>query len=170
MAFDFSMPLRNVGLGTAKEVVILWSFPIDQTIECVNQAAQRTLTPAYFSSEDSGDSVSIKSESLGNGISMWQNQKKELVDFVLPASVQKEPVEVKLPHVYVQLCSAAVYFRYKDKGSLCSVEVPRLTADIEYSDIGNRKHRMIFDFEVHVIIAAGGGEAFSGYVNCTKRV
>ncbi|MDD4964160.1 MAG: hypothetical protein PHI11_09620, partial [Gallionella sp.] len=29
---DLSVPLRNVGLGTAKAITISWSFPIDQTL------------------------------------------------------------------------------------------------------------------------------------------
>jgi len=163
-----SVPLRNVGLGTAKEIAISWSFPIDETIERVNQSAQRTLTPAYFSSDEWG--VSIKSESLGNGTSMWRNQKKDSVDFVLPASVEKDPVDVKLPHAYVQLCSAALYFASKDKDDKRSFDVPPLTANIEYVDIGNRKHCAIFEFQLNVVAIVGNGEAFHGCIDCTKRI
>lgn len=165
---DLSVPLRNVGLGTAKEVAISWSFPIDETIERVNQSAQRTLTPAYFSNDEWG--VSIKSESLGNGTSMWRNQKKVSVDYVLPASIEKEPVDVKLPHAYVQLCSAELYFSQKDKDVNGSYNLPPLTANIEYIDIGNRKHCAIFEFKLNIVMIVGSGEAFNGYIDCTKRI
>ncbi|MDD2776472.1 MAG: hypothetical protein PHU06_10995 [Gallionella sp.] len=165
---DLSVPLRNVGLGTAKAIAISWSFPIDQTIERVNQSAQKTLTPAYFSRDDWG--VSLKSESLGNGTSMWKNQKNVSVDFVLPASVEREPMEVRLPHAYVQLCSAVLYFASKDKHAKFSFDLPILSANIEYVDIGNLTHRATFEFILNVVAISGNGEAFDVYIDCTKRV
>ena len=100
---------------------------------------------------------------------MWRNQRKVLIDFVLPASVQREPVEVSLPHTYVLLCSALVHLESKEKDGERSFEVPPLTARIEYMDIGNRKHQVTFDFQVDLISIAGAGEAFNGYVDCRIR-
>ena len=165
--YDLSIPMWNVGLGTAKAVVISWSFPIELTIERVNQSAQRTLTPAYFCCDESG--VHIKSESLGNGISMLKNQQRATIDFVLPASVQKEPIEVTLPHAYIQLCSAVLYLGSKDKNTERSFEVPALTAHIEYIDIGNRSYRTDFEFQLHMTAIVGTGESFSGYIECKKN-
>jgi len=164
---ELSVPLLNVGLGAAKAVTISWTFPIDQMIERINQLAQRTLTPAYFSRDDWG--VSIKSESLGNGTSMWRNQQKVSVDFVLPTSIQKEPVETKLPHAYILLCSALLFFALKDKEEKHSFDVPRLTANIEFTDIGNNTHSATFVFNLNVTAIAGNGNAFTGYIDCTKQ-
>jgi hypothetical protein len=165
---DLSVCFRNVGLGAAKSVAILWSFPLEQTVERVNKAAQRTLTPAYFSIDEWG--VSIKSETLGNGTSMWKNQQRVSLDFVLPASVQKEPMPIQLPNAYIQLCSALLFLAPKDKGLDNSFEVPPLTAKIEYIDIGNRMHQSSFNFELNIISIAGDGGSFSGYIDCTKCV
>jgi hypothetical protein len=164
---DLSVSLHNVGLGAAKNVTILWSFPLEETVERVNRDAQRTLTPAFFSSDATG--MTIKSETLGNGTSIWENQRRVSVDFVLPASVQKEPFAVTLPHVYVQLCSALLFLACKTGDSKNSLEVPSLSASIEYIDIGNRIRRSFFEFELHVVAIVGDGKNFSGYIDCRNR-
>lgn len=167
---DLSISLRNVGLGAAKNVTILWSFPLEETVDRVNRAAQRTLTPVYFSSDEWG--VSIKSETLGNGTSMWKNQQRASLDFVLPAAVQREPTPIALPNAYVLLCSAALFLasKDKDKDSAPSFDVPSLTASVDYLDIGNRTHRSSFKFDLQVIAIAGDGDTFVGYIDCTKCI
>ena len=46
----FSLPIRNVGLGAAKEVTLKWSFPIEELVSNINKMAQKSLIPAYFES------------------------------------------------------------------------------------------------------------------------
>lgn len=67
----FVIPLRNVGLGTAKSVVVSWSLPFEALVKEVNEMAQRTLSAAYLTFENG--SLSIKPESLGNITSIWKN-------------------------------------------------------------------------------------------------
>lgn len=164
---DLSLPLRNIGLGSARAVRLHWEFDLAATVKTANELAQRTLTPAYFSIDDWG--VSIKSEALGNGSSLWKNQRDVPIDFVLPASIDKEPVPVKLPHAYVQLAAALVYLRAKEKEEH-SFELPSLSAAFTFSDIGGIRHDAVFDVKVQLVSLFGGGEGMTGYVECSKRV
>ena len=165
---DLSLPLRNIGLGSARAVHLQWDFDLAGTVKTANELAQRTLTPAYFSIDEW--SVSIKSEDLGNGSSLWKNQREVVIDFVLPASINKKPVLVRLPHAYVQLASALVYLRSKDKEKEHSFELPSLSATFTFSDIGGIKHDAVFDVKVHLVALSDGGEGMTGYVECSKRV
>ncbi len=44
----FSIPLVNVGLGAAREIRVIWDFPILTFIATVNRLAQESLVPVYF--------------------------------------------------------------------------------------------------------------------------
>jgi hypothetical protein len=167
---DFAIPLRNVGLGAAKDVAIVWSFPIDEMIERLNATAQRALVPAYFSRDQLG--VSIKSETLGTGTWMWNSHRAKVsLDFVLPASVEQEATSVDIPPLYVLLCSAAVFLFFKDRDSKqesSAFELPPLAASIAYTDIGNRRHRMSTSLELQISMIAEA--EFHASIDSTKSV
>ena len=57
---SLSLPLRNVGLGTAKGVSISWSFPFDALTKQVNELAQKSLSAAYYTFEE--ESLSLDSQ------------------------------------------------------------------------------------------------------------
>ncbi len=164
---DLALPLRNVGLGTARAVSVKWSFELDQTVARANHAAQRTLTPAYFSIDEWG--ISIKSEALGNGTSMWRNQREVSIDYVLPASIQKEPVLVRLPHTYIQLCSALVFLESQDEATVNSIELPPLRAAFTFGDVGGVKHSTLCDIEVKVVMRTGDGKSMKGFIKSSTR-
>ncbi|SAI62772.1 Uncharacterised protein [Bordetella trematum] len=165
---DLALPLRNIGLGSARAVRLKWDFDLSEAVKTANELAQRTLTPAYFSVDDWG--LSIKSDDLGNGSSLWKNQREVLIDFVLPASIDKEPVSVRLPHAYQQLCAALVYLRAKEKDEMLSFELPALSATFTFSDIGGVDHEAVFDVKVKLVSLSGGGKGMTGYVECAKHV
>lgn len=56
----FSLPLRNVGLGAAKEVSLNWSFQIADIISNINSITQRSLIPAYFELQNEALSLNSK--------------------------------------------------------------------------------------------------------------
>ncbi|WP_129781031.1 hypothetical protein [Peristeroidobacter soli] len=161
-----TIPLQNVGLGTAKGVRLIWSFPIADVVTAVNQLAQRTLTPAYFVYEHGA--VSIKSDTFGARTSFWKNQENDWIDYVLPASVQNEAMNLTLPDAYVLLCSALVFFGAKDKDAKSFPELPLLRARFEYRDMGEQEHQAGFDIELHLIAFGGEGELIHGYLESRK--
>ncbi len=132
----------------------------------MNQLAQRTLTPAYFTYE-SGQ-VSLKSDSLGGCTSFWKNQEKVWIDYVLPAAVQSEPVSLTLPNAYVLLCSALLFFGAKNKDAKLFPEFPVLKVSFEYLDIGEQKHQAVFDIALHLIAFSGEGQFIHGYLESRK--
>jgi hypothetical protein len=162
----FAVPLRNVGLGAAKAVSLAWSFPLAETVASVNEAAQRTETPVTFRLRtDRYASIDMESETLGRKTSLWKNQQRASIDFVLPISVERDPINVFLPDAYVMLCSAIFFLSVREKG-VGRFEVPALTVNIKYSDIGNREHHATFSLQPSIYFATM--EKVTGQIDCTK--
>ena len=162
----FSVPLVNLGLGAAKSLSVKWSFPIEEMIGHVNDLAQRTLTPAYFDLKDGA--MSIKSESLGGGISMWTNQQQDSLDYVLPVAVSNALSQLRLPLVFIQLSAAYLYLAAKDKDRKSIPEIPPLRAHLKYLDIGDKQHSADFDISIQIVMFAGNGTFLNGYVESKK--
>jgi hypothetical protein len=162
----FSMPLSNVGLGAAKSISVSWSFPIQEMVSQVNDLAQRTLTPAYFTLKDGA--VSIELDNLRAGTSFWANQQQETLDYVLPAAIQKEPVPLKLPPAFILLSSALVFVSAKEEGRESIAKISPLVVSLEYCDIGNNTHAAIFEINLHIVAYAGEGTSIHGYLESKK--
>lgn len=162
----FSLPLQNIGLGTAKAVTVFWEFPFDNVTKQVNELAQKTLSAAYFTFDK--DTLSLDSENLGKCTSMWRNQNQEILDYVLPAAVHTEPVMLRLPHAYIQIVSALIYFAAKDKDKKSFPEIPPLIANIEFYDIGEVKHGAKYAIHFQLEMIGGNGEFIHGHMETRK--
>lgn len=162
----FSLPLHNVGLGAAKEVTLTWSFTISALVRVINDKAQKLLMPAYFKYEN--EELSLKSDLLSAPISMWGNQKQATVDYVLPASIDQKGVGIHIPHAYMELVSALLYFSAKEKDAASFPEMPALELELEYFDIGGDKHNSSFKVELNLILIHSDGEGFAGYMQSKK--
>jgi len=162
---SLAIPLHNIGLGTAKELTLEWEFPIDDLIESINEKAQKLLIPAYF--EIQGEVLSLKSEQLNASTSMWGNQKKETFDYVLPSSIDKHGVNMRVPPAYMELFAALMYFSAKEADYTLS-DLPLLSVTLEYYDISGDKHRSSFDIEVQIVVRSA--EFFTGYIQSRKSL
>lgn len=163
---SFSLSLRNVGLGAAKEVTLTWSFLIDELVTIINNKAQKLLIPAYFEYENG--LLSLNSELLNASTSVWRNQKQASVDYVLPASSDAEGVRVNVPHAYIELVSALIYFSAKEKDYEAFPDMPKLKLDLEYFDIGGAKNNTSFEIELNIMMIYGDGEGFRAYMQSKK--
>jgi len=158
----FSVPLRNVGLGAAKEVTINWSFPIEDLVSTINGLAQKLHITSYFN-YDNG-TLFLKSEASGDHVSIWANQQKQTVDFVLPAPVDQVPYNLALPLAYTQLISALIICSAKSETFDSFPDIPCLTAEFSYLDIGGSKHSSKFVIQSNISMILKNGEEFQGCV------
>lgn len=163
---ELVIPLHNVGLGAAREISLSWSFPIDRAVEEVNALAQQALVPAYLKFEKG--MLSITSDNLSNWTSIWRNQQKIFLDFVLPASVPQEALVIRLPNAYIQLCSSLAYFATRIEKRSTFPSFPLLTAQLEYQDIGGSRHEASFEFTVEIEAIIGKAKEMHGVIVCKK--
>ncbi|MCY4185769.1 MAG: hypothetical protein OXD45_10710 [Rhodobacteraceae bacterium] len=133
------MPLRNVGLGVAKNVSISWDFPINDQVAKINKMAQETQTLAFF--EFKNGILSYKIDAFIDGASNWNNQNSNSYGFVLQVTIEKEPLIVQLPDSYIKIVSALVYF-YQKLDRLDDLDsVPALIGTLSFRDIGEKSHK-----------------------------
>jgi hypothetical protein len=169
---SLSVPMRNVGLGAAKEININWSFSIEDLVTKINDLAQRSLIPAFF--EYKNEVLSLNSETLGTGISNWSNQKNTAIDYILPAPVDDTPTTLYLPQAFKLLISALIYlsFNFNNKNDEKHSKIPNLPnlkLDLEYFDIGGVKHKATFDISITIMSVTGNVESFQGLLKSTKH-
>ena len=170
---DYELPLRNVGLGVAKNVIVSWSMQLDKLMKEFNDLAQRTATPASFSFMDTHLFLNFGGQR--DAIAEWTNQQSERIDYVLPASVDKEPTLLKLPDAYVLLASSFVYLQKEFRKKKIEVAPPKITVVFEYSDIAGTKRKSTFEINldfppmsVSSFVNSGGYTSFTGELIVTS--
>jgi len=169
---QIALPLYNIGLGAAKAVLVNWSFPINEFVKTVNELAKRTLMQEPFTYEDAV--LYMKSDIIGTSTSMWKSQQRNSLDYVLPASVKNEPVFLDLPFAYKTLCSALIFFHSKYKETESFEEIPALKVSVEYLDIGEHKHKAVFEVRLNIVWTGFKDDreivSFFGYLESKKCV
>ncbi len=161
-----SIPLRNVGLGAAKDISVSWSFPIEEMIHLVNTVAQRTLALVYLTYEKGV--VSVESEKFGKGPLFWQDQSHPTLDCVLPASIQKEPDQVILPGMFMELAAIFLIIAAKEKDRTPYPEIPMLKACLKYRDIGDKSHTSNFEIKLDVLSTCESDLSIAGFLTPKK--
>ncbi|MDP1978288.1 hypothetical protein [Undibacterium sp.] len=162
----FKIPMENVGLGAAKSVSISWSFPLEKTVDEVNALCKKLNASEAFVFKDG---KLVKSVGEARHISYWENQRNLHFDYVLPVSTQRSAIMVQVPDTFIQLYSAFVFLETQRNADEWNYKAPPLVANVEYLDIGNMKHKAVFDFQFEVISIEKGGKVFDGYFDCHKR-
>ncbi|WP_157648775.1 hypothetical protein [Burkholderia ubonensis] len=167
-----TLPLSNVGLGAARDVQITWSFALDQAIERLNDAAKITKTPMSIRQEN--QIVHIDSGPFGKFSSMWRNQQKLSLNFLMPLTESDEATPIEIPHTYIAICCIELFLATKQAsqpklGKTLSLDLPNLVADIRYSDIGGSTHHRTFEFTIDIVAVAGDAKIFTGFINCRNR-
>lgn len=165
--FMFYMPLRNVGLGAAKNISVMWSFPIEEIVRQLNDLGQKTLPSVHFIFE--AGKVSIQSERFGNHeLWSWFEQQKVSLEYLLPVTVQREPVKLAFPLLFTQLCSFLNFLHEKNNDRNSMQNFPVIKAHFEYFDIGGKCHKADFYIKVQLHEAGGEGRIISGELESMK--
>ena len=130
--------IYNIGLGSAKNLAVTWTFDYKKSIERIEN-------------EDSklGVSISIDNDFLKikEKNEMWINLVNDLnqnTDYLLPTSITSEPGKVRIPTSYVHLLSLYFIFCiYNDPEIESPLELkdfPELKMIIKYQDIEEHYH------------------------------
>jgi len=153
--FHIAIPLLNIGLGAAKEVVIEWNFDIDRAIEIVNSIRQKLLLEGYI--ENTNDIISFHSNSGEESMHSWLGQKRNSLDYVLASDPTIESETISVPPLYLELyCQyQACIFKQNDSEK---VEFPHLTAIMTHKDIGEIAHAAAFKLNFDIIMLMSNKE------------
>ncbi len=73
-----------------------------------------------------------------------------------------------VPHAYIILVSALLFFNGRDKSSKALPDIPPLSLQLGYRDIGDRKHNGAFEIHCKLGAIRGNGEVLHGWLEFTK--
>ena len=147
------LAVRNVGLGTAKRVSVSWSFPIEEAVQNANQLAGVSRVLKYEAGR-----LKLHMDDKLQVSSMWRNQQRDSIDYIMPASIEREPTLLTVPHAYALVVSALVFFYAKTRNSQMELSLPVLRLDMSYSDISQLTHSESFEIRCEIASVNSAGE------------
>jgi hypothetical protein len=163
----FAIPLSNIGLGAAKNVVISWAFPFDDLTEKINRLARSHSIPAQFSFKNGW--FKVKSETIGPFAQNWNYELTKYIDYVLPSAVAPEGTALYLPPAYILATSALLYVTFSGNSKVKSLEIPALKVTFRYQDIADGKHKTSFDIDLSLIHFSVVGSVVNACLQAKKR-
>ena len=169
--YQSGVPLHNIGFGVAKNVSLRWNFPIEDFTSTLNKRSQDTSIPIVFSY--SNGIVSTVSEEKSRADSFWLNQRDKYLDFLLPLEIHKEATTIEFPPVILDLVSAYIKFTLESKNENLEYNIPSITIEVKYQDIGGSKHCDIFEIDLELSFYRPETSTypayFSGYTKTRKK-
>jgi len=160
---SFAVSTYNIGLGSAKNLTINWSFPIEAAVAKVNSLAALDAKLDAYTLEDD-----VLSSAEGNATimaSMWKNQKTQEIDFALPASINDQPIPVNIPHAYLTLWFSYVTSCLRLNRVSSVDDFPPLKAIITFKDVGGSRHKIKQQFTLNLSSYMHESGAITGYVS-----
>lgn len=154
---NFSLKCYNIGLGTAKNVKIIFKIDINDFIKTINLLISDMESKIRI--ESKRNMISIYADEINKTITHFEiNQNQQLVSFILPVSYNKKEYDfVKLPNYFMDLYTIYFYLRSKQikesKQNNFTLDVfynPIFSIQINFEDVHNDKHtkEFLLKFEV----------------------
>ncbi|UQS17213.1 hypothetical protein [Pseudomonas sp. HS6] len=161
---QISVDVYNIGLGPAKNMKISWSFSISSALAKIDALADSGVNVKTFKYKNDF----LFSNAEGGSSSAWRNQKTIIIDFVLPASVDKQSLVVRIPYVYSVLWESYVIAAVSDDKADLIDNFPELAFKVSYQDVAGIKYtisrKLKFD-----IVSISPGEGVAGSVSNSKE-
>jgi hypothetical protein len=154
--------LYNIGLGSAKNLQITWDYPFSILVSELNNLTNKYFSTSFFRFENGV--LFFDSETHGNMVSNWRTQQQCRLNYVLPSSTKTDSLQVTLPHAYILIVSAIVYFGAITEDIEMIENIPELKVHIDYYDIANKKHSVNYSFNFSPTMFAGNGESIHCYL------
>ncbi len=135
----FSIPLVNIGLGTAKKIECNWNFDADE----FSKKIQKIDMEKRFRFSVKDDFLSINIYGEPHSSSSIQMQRK--FEYILPINIDKSNSSLTIPPAFLEMLGVMTHLL-----SICPHEIlskipdytniPELELEIKYTDIQNIKY------------------------------
>ena len=143
----YSLLLVNIGMGAATGVSTRWEFPMESFISETRRIARARGLPEEIEFKNTGAVSCVKPQI----ISFWRNQKDGHFDYLLPASIDHDPIKLHLPSAYILAVAAHMNLFLKAFGGEDreAPQVPPLRVFLEFNDIAGKRHKTSYDIDFH---------------------
>lgn len=145
--------IENIGLGTAKDIKIIWDFNFKKAFSAISKAQEYGNSKIRVEMER-GNTLVIRAQS-NTMFYVWSDKEALTTqfDFVLPRRDEKFAKSPSIPIEIIQYFAAYCLIRhnlllsdekYADLFHEEFEAFPPLTAHVSYNDIGNKTHTKTF--------------------------
>lgn len=145
---NFNLKCVNVGLATAKNVIIEFKIDLDhytETIEKFNAKRPEQKTKydfKYFGK--SGDVAIVRNDKIDDSRSLFGKIKQVYkMNYVLPVNIDNTPVNIPIPNYFIYLSSIMQQYSWSETNNDNHTGLVFYTS-LEYRDIGNKKHKQYY--------------------------
>ena len=158
------MNVRNIGLGSANNIHIRWTFPMKGAVQKVNEIAQDASALSFAHGRVH---VSLSDESvLHVG---WRHHQQEFIDYITTSPSKGRPFALAVPYAYAVVASAMIFY-YEQSSKAQYLTIPILRLDLTYRDIGQHRHRASFDIHFNPACTdPSSGELIYGFLEHKRR-
>jgi len=155
--------IYNLGLGAAENIKITWEYDFDAFANKVASAGDLKLEKlnqsAYFCTQG------LK----GFSLTRFDFVDNTSFDFLLPVHIDRRPAVIPFAHSYCELLKALAYYSVINREKEIFKEVPRLTMNVTYKDIGLNEFSKKYTFRVNQLMRSSGEELHTeGYFILVK--
>lgn len=169
----FSLPLVNIGLGSAKQIKAEWFFDFDSYIQRINKSAQKALIPAYLEYKKEKEAIQIIQQKT-SCFHFWNTQKMQQIDFVLPISFAAKETDLHIPNAIIDVISTDSYLftNENDQNKYSPTEIPTIELQLSYFDLGNIVRKERYEIKINIWNWSKGNESscsFQGNIECKKK-
>jgi len=152
--FGYSLHVFNLGNGAAKNINVAWEFNIESVVTSVNSLFQKNMSQAYIEINNR-NWLSIKGDDINHGMVNINLDMEGQYDYLLPASIDKSGLAIRIPYTFITLVSH--YFNEASKQlknneeSLLS-NTPNIDLILTFEDISGAKYMVKYILSVNLIM------------------
>lgn len=142
---NFDSKLFNIGLGTAKKIIVKFSYDYKKALKTVIEE-QQSITEDFGLKIETIDSIlKITFNNLGGHVIDVDHDFKYDIDYVLPTKIYSNAITYSLPSSYKLLFGLFYLLKvYKNPDKLYKPnekDFPPLNVSVEHLDIGGKKYK-----------------------------
>lgn len=158
---SFALPITNVGLGTAKDLKLSWSYPVGPIVDALNEWAQHLSDAIHLDYNPANEALSFKHGTEIQWALFWRNIKTADIDYVLPLSTHPQPSHVMIPAPFILLSGVYFYLLVRDGSGKdripAELGIDKLQLDLTYKDIANRRIRSSYVVRLETFAITANG-------------
>ena len=157
------MNIRNLGLGSASNVSVRWTFPMKKAVKEVNKIARGTSALSFVHGR-----VHVRSDETV-ALMAWRAHQREVIDYINTVSNDGGSLLLGVPVTYGIVVSAMIFYN-KQSPKPRSLRIPVLRLDLSYRDIGQHKYKASFDIHFNPACCdPSSGEIIYGFLEHKRR-
>lgn len=156
---SFGMNLFNIGLAAAKEVKIKYSFDLDKIFTTIieqNKALPNDKIINIIKNDNTLEFIPSDNcvGSKCNSIHFINSQLNREFNHILPTNITNNPIKLNLPTYILEMHSILIYNFWLNETEIKKFpEIPVITLNISYLDIGNKSHSK--EYELLILFQGG---------------